>query len=328
MSAYRDQVSEALGAAKILGPTQYAWLGRRSRRPRVALERDLDDAERRRYLASSLGDELYFSFYCHGAPVTARWGLPQPIASEPRLVEAMSNANTGRGSWEPGWTVARVDAGQAVVAKAGVHVRVPVARCDGDSAPGAVVSVALPKELPLVSPGSWTALGDVPLIPCSRAGLVRVYWNVSSRGAPSLVHAVTSRLNEARVPFELKLVDHRLRFGRCDAAVLYVDAQAFRDVRDTLADIAAALIGHLRPEIPAFTLLLAPGIGLAEDGADGGSFGARRCAMVADAIVRANERGLTTHDERLEVVAGRFAEEGVLIDAPYLEPSLDGNHVL
>jgi hypothetical protein len=328
MNTYRDQVTQALHAATILGPTQYAWLGRRSRPLRAALERDLDDAERRSYLVSSLGDELYFSFYCHGAPVTARSGLPQPVASDPRLLEAMSRANTGRGSWEPGWTVARIETDQAVVAKGGIHVGVPVTECDGDVVPGAMVSLALPKELPLLSPGSWTALGDVPLDPSSRSAFVRVYWNVSSNGAPALVRAVSSRFNEARVPFELKLADHRLRFGRCDPAILYVGANAFGGVHARLAEIAAALAGHLRPGVPAFTFEHVPGVGLAEDGADGGSFGARRCALVADAIVRGYELRLTKLDERLAVVIDRFAEAGVLIDAPYLEPSLTGRHVL
>ena len=64
MSIYRDQLAAALAAVKILGLTQYAWLGRRSRLLPAALERDLDDVERRRYVVSSLGEELYFSFYC------------------------------------------------------------------------------------------------------------------------------------------------------------------------------------------------------------------------------------------------------------------------
>ena len=83
----------------------------------------------------------------------------------------------------------------------------------------------------------------------------------------------------------------------------------------------------LRPEIPAFTLALAPGVGLAED-ADGDSFGIRRCALLADGIVRAHEHGLTTIEARVEAIAARFGEDGVSIDAPYLEPSREGRHVL
>lgn len=325
MSRYRHQVAEALTAVKILGPTQYAWLGRRSRLLPAALERALDDAKRRRYLVDSLGDELYYSFYCHGTPVTARSGVPMPVASHPWLLETVSRANTGRGGWDPGWTIVRVDPGQAVASKAGVRVRVEIGDCDGAVAPGAAVRLRLPKELPSLTPGSLTVLGDVPL---DSPSPVRVYWNVASSGAAALVRVVSSRLNEALVPYELKVVDHPLRFERCDAAVLYVDAEAFGAVRAMLPDIVAALAGRLRPDVPAFTLEFAPGVALAESDDAGGSFGARRCALLADAIVRAHEHGLTTPDERLDVVAGRFAEEKVLIDAPYLEPSLAGRHVL
>ena len=201
--------------------------------------------------------------------------------------------------------------------------------CDGDVTPGAAVGVRLPKELASLTPGFWTALGDVPLDASPPSGLVRVYWNVSSSGARRARPRRDARAStKRRVPFELKVADHPLRFGRCDAAILYVRADAFGAVQATLAEIAVALAGHLRPEIPAFTLELAPGVGLAEDHDDGGSFGARRCALLADAIVRAHERRLAKLDERFDVVAGRFAEAGVLIDAPYLEPSLAGRHVL
>jgi hypothetical protein len=323
MSLYRDQIAEALAAVRILGATQYAWLGRRSRR--LAAERDLDDAERRRYLVYSLGEELYFSFYCHGTPVTARWGLPQPIASQLSLLEAMSQANTGRGSWDGGWTVARVDAEHVVASRDRVRVRVAASDCDGVVAPGATVRLRLPKELPSITPGFMTVLGDVPL---DASRFVRVYWNVASGGAAALVRAITSSLNHALVPFELKVADHPLRFARSDASILYVGADAFGAVRATLIEIAVALTGRLRPAVPAFTLELVPGVGLAEDRDGGGSFGARRCALLADAIARAHEQGLATAEDRLNVVADRFAEAGVLIDAPYLEPSLAGRHVL
>ena len=154
-----------------------------------------------------------------------------------------------------------------------------------------------------------------------------MYWNVTRGGAPALVGALTSRLNRERVPFRLKVADHPFRLERCDAAVLYVDGDVFGAIRAGLGELARALTPHLRPEIPAFTLALAPGVGLAED-ADGESFGIRRCALLADAIVRAHEQGIVGVEARVEAVAARFAEDGVAIDAPYLEPSLDGRHVL
>jgi len=325
MSRYRDQLAAAVGAVTILGPTQYAWLGRRSRRLPESTNGELDGSQRRRYLVSCLREELYSSFYCHGRPVAARWGEPEP-AADPWLVEAMSQANTGGSCWEPGWTVERVDGDEAVVSGPRLRVRIAVEDCDGGVRPGAAVSVRTPTALPAVSPGFWTVVGETPARGADAAG-VRVYWNVTRGGAPALVGALTSRLNGAAVAFRLKVADHPFRFERCDAAVLYLDGDRYRAVRPVLTDVATALGAHLRPEIPAFTLPLAPGAGLAED-LGGESFGVRRCALLADGIVRAHERGLTGAGERVDAVVARFAEDGVPIDAPYREPSNTGRHVL
>jgi HopA1 effector protein family len=318
VSRYREQVAAALGAAAILGPTRYAWLGRRSRALPAALEHDLEDGQRRAYLVSCLREELYRSFYCYGGPVPARWGESQPMRGDPRLLAALSRANRGRGSWEGGWTIERVDDGEVVATGSRLRVRVPAADCLARALePGAAVSLRLPKELPWLSPGFWFAVGDAPA-PAPEPG-VRVYWNVTAAGAPTLVEALTRRLNREGVPFRLKVADHPFRYGRRDAAVLYVEAGVFRAIGATLAEQAARLEEHLRPGIPAFTLELAPGVGLAED-AGGESFGARRCALLADAIVRANEGPASGVD----AVAARFAEAGVDVDAPYRV----GHHVL
>jgi hypothetical protein len=92
--------------------------------------------------------------------------------------------------------------------------------------------------------------------------------------------------------------------------------------------VASALADHLPARVPAFTLELAPGVGAAEADDSGESFGVRRCALLADGIVRAHERRITGAGARIDAVAARFAEDGVQIDAPYLEPSLAGRHVL
>jgi class II lanthipeptide synthase len=300
MSRYREQVAAALEAVTILGPTRYAWLGRRNRRLPTALNAELDEAERRRYLISCLSEELYHSFYCHGSPVPARWGEPAPPFADPWLLEELSAANRGHGSWEGGWTVERVDNGEVVVTDSRLRMKAPAADC---RISGAAASVRLPKELPSLSPGFWFVVSDVPSAACD----VRVYWNVTAAGAPALVGSLTSRLNADGVPFRLKVADHPFRFQRCDAAVLYLEREAFLALRSWLRQAASSLSRHLEPAIPAFTLELAAGVALAED--DGvESFGARRCGLLADAIVRA---------PALDAVAARFAEDGVDIDAPY-----------
>jgi HopA1 effector protein family len=330
MSRYREQVAAALGAVKILGSTQYAWLGRGSRPIPSSLDAELNDAARRTYLLSSLREELYCSFYCHGRPVPARWGEPEPPFADPWLGAALSQANAGDGSWEPGWTVQRLNGEEAVVANGRLRARIPSGDCKppaGAVAPGAAVSVRLPKELPELSPGFYTAVGDVPADLASSASIVRVYWNIAAAGAPALVGKLTSRLNLERAPFRLKVADHPFRLTRCDAAVLYLRGDSFQALRETLREVASTLSAQLRPHIAAFTLELAPGVGLAEDNGESESFGERRCRLLADGIVHAHERGIQA-DSQVEAVAARFADYGVRIDAPYLEPSLGGRHVL
>ena len=330
MSPYRDQVAAALAAVTIRGPTRYTWLGHASRPLPASLGVALDDAARRRHLRSALREELYASFFCHGEPVGARGGRSEP-AADPWLVAAMSEANAGRGGLELGWTVERVDDAEVVVAGARLRVRVPVADCrapTGTLRPGADVSVRMPKEIPSLSPGFFTVVSEAPADLTTADRVVRVYWNITRQGAPALVGALTARLNAGRAPFRLKVADHPFRLDRCDAAVLYLPGERFVALSETLCDVASALSAHLPARIPAFTLELAPGVGVAEADGTGESFGIRRCGLLAEAIVRAHEQRITDAGARVDAVAARFAEDGLQIDAPYLEPSLAGRHVL
>jgi hypothetical protein len=325
MSRYRDQLASALAAVEILSPTRYAWLGRRSRPLDTAIEHALTADERRAYLLSCLGEELYRSFYCHGRPVLPRWGEPEPESTDRGLAAAMSRANGGRGTWDPGWMVDSVDGSEAVVIRDGLRARVPLAACRTTAEPGAAAAVRLPKELPELSPGYFTVVGETSDASPS-APLVRVYWNVTLAGAPRLVAELTARLNAAAAPFRVKLADHRFRLDRCDAAVLYLRADVFRALDGTLENVTAALGPHLRPRVPAFTRQHAPGVGLAEDDGGRDSFGVDRCRLLAEAVVDLHDRGSAA--DRVDAVAAHFASAGVGIDAPYLAPSLAGRHVL
>ena len=329
MSRYRDQVAAALEAVRILSPTRYAWLGRASRALPASVDAEMGDDERRRYLVGCLRQELYASFYCCGRPVPARWGRAEPPIADPALVAAISAVNRAPGGWEAGWTVERVENDAVIVSSSRLRVRASPADCraNGPVCPGATVSLRLPNELRALSPGFYTVVGGDP-IEYMPAGLVRVYWNVSTRSAPALVHALTTRLDAQRTPFRLKVADHPMGLERCDAAVLYLAADDFRQVRATLRSIAGELATGLGRSIPALTLELAPGVGLAEDGEATESFGTRRCALLAEGLVVAHRDGIVEPPARLAAVLTHLRRGGVDIDAPYREPVLAGRHVL
>ena len=322
MSPYREQVAAALRAVSIRGDTRYAWLGRASRPLPAPVREALDEHERRDYLVTCLREELYHSFYCHGAPVPARWGQPQPVAADAWLTAELSGANLGRGSWQPDWEVVGLEGDDAVVASGRLRARVATRECRGALRPGATVSLAVPKELPALSPGFFTVISDA--VAASRA-VVRAYWAVTRRSAPQLVRELAGRLNREQVPFRLKVADHPARLDRCDAAVLYLPLDAFQELRPALEGVARSV--PLRRRAPAFTLALAPGVGLAEDDGGDESFGVRRCALLADAIVRTHEQRVGYADA-VDVVVARFAEDGLELDAPYREPAFAGRHVL
>jgi class II lanthipeptide synthase len=324
VSRYRDQVAAALGAVTIRGTDRYTWLGRRSHAP----SHGLDVPARRAYLLHCLRQELYWSFYCRGGIVPSRWGEPEPVGWDVRLARAVAAANTGRGR-DARWTIVRVEGEEAVIASAGVRARAPVGACraaNGALKPGVAVSVPALREPSLLSPGFLTVVGDAG--EAGDTGVVRVYWHLTATGAPVLVRAITASLNRERVPFRLKVADHPLRFDRCDAGVLYLPAPGFAALRRQVAAIAEEHARWLRPSVPVFTLPFAPGVGLAEGGSAPQSFGERRCAQLADGIVEAHDQGARRDGARLAVVAARLARDGVQIDAPYLEPSLAGRHVL
>ena len=307
MSGCRDQVAEALQAIAVRSRHRFTWLGELSPPLPRGLGRALPERAARALLVSRIGARLYESFYCLGG-VGPR-SADAARHPDPGLVAALSAANAGRGTWEQGW---RVDG------RAGVMARPSQCRTTA-----AGTAVALPAELPAWSPGFFTVLGDANLDPAPDDLVARVYFNVGPAGAPALVAEVTSALNRARVPFRLKVADHPERFGRCDAAVLYLPSAQLRRRRRLVGRAVDACAPHLQPRTPVFTKPLAPGVGFGEERGDAGqSFGMHRCRLLAGAIVDAHEHRQRDLDARLATVARHFHQAGIDLDAPWLTPRL------
>lgn len=331
MSAHRAQVAQVLRAVAISSATTYTWFGWRSDGLPRALAAALTPAVARQYLVSRLGDELYRSFYTHGRPVPRSADATRPYRADQAFVARLSRANRGTGGWDDGWSVQRAADGVLQLQGKGLRVRARAEDClpRGDaSSVGDAVSLRRPSELRAASPGFYTALGDERLVIGLEAPEVRVYFNVAPTGAEPLVAVSTRLLNEARIPFELKVVEHPAGFSRCDTAVLYLDGDGFPEARESLAAVASSCSSQLRADVPPFTKPLAPGVALAEHRVGAGSFGSSRCRLLATGILAAHERGLTGLDDRLEIVAEEFASSGVDLDAPYLAPPPVSRHAL
>jgi hypothetical protein len=308
---YARQAAAALAAVSVRPPGAFAWFGRR-------VEAGGDG------LAAAIARRLEEDFYGHGAPRPPRGGPVTAADEGGSFARTLSQANNGRGSWQAGWRVERVervddddedeDAAITVVRPDGLRLRASPDDCRGV---GAAVEVRLPKEVPGSSPGLYVALGDTPAPITDR---VRLFWNISAAGAVTFVARATHALNRAELPFALELYDNPARYGRRAAASLLLSRPDFAGAIELLRPLLRALAGQLSDGAPAFTKPLGRGLALAEEPDGDERFGAHRCGLLAEAIVGADDRGVTAPERRLDAVRERFAAAGLRLDAPYLRP--------
>jgi hypothetical protein len=335
--AHREAVAQAVAATTVLSPTAFAWFGAPQQPLPQHTAAAMDATAARAYLVYALQSRLYTSFYCLGAASPDGFdSAPTHRLGPSPFVWALSQANRGSGSRDPGWTVAAHEDGRVVVERDGLRLWVRPDELHRDGAvggehvpppgavqPGAQVGVRMPKELRRLSPGFYMALGDAefPSDASQAAGVVRCYWSLRSEGAAALIERLTGALNEAGIAFRLKVIADPDGYRRCDAGVLYTLAPQFERLAPIVADTHHQVEPWLRPASPALTKPLAPGLALAEDpGAGTESFGMNRCRLLAEGIVDAAERGAGSAAERMEVVAAHFAQAQVSLEQPYLRP--------
>ena len=140
------------------------------------------------------------------------------------------------------------------------------------------------------------------------------------------MRSTTSMLNQANVPFKLKMLNDPSRFTRCDAVVLYIRKDDYGTVSQILERIYPEVVKDLRQRTPAFTKPITEGVGLAEDPGQEDGFGLHRCRLLAEGMIRAYEQGKKSVDERLQVVLDRFAESGINLEKPFLNPGSDDDY--
>jgi hypothetical protein len=329
MTLYRAQVEAALRVVTVLSPTRFAWFDQPSPAlPRKTL-RALDAESARAHLVSQLRQRLYTGFYTRGAP-TPDAASSTRAARCPDFVHALSCANSGKGCWTAGWQVQSVEGNSVVGERDEIRLFAPAGSwresSGGAVRVGATVDFRMPKEQLGISPGHYLARSDVEL--GTSGDLVRVYWNTTAAGALLLMANLTNTLNDLGLCFSFKVIGHPDCFTRCDSAVLYLLQDDFDRAAPALALAHAVAAREIEPAVPAFTKRLAPGVALAEDPTHAISFGWHRCGLVAEGIVDAHELGIDALERRVDRVRDRFAEAGLGLDAPYLNPSTHDRYAL
>jgi hypothetical protein len=320
LNLFLSQLKAAVQAVGLLNDTQFTWFGTASEALSSTVRRALTPEATRGFLRYQLQQTLYSQFYTKGAPLPHS-DTPEWAREDPGFAAELAAANQGKGSVETGWTARGVRAGRVVVERQGLTLEVPPEACvppiSEPLASAVEISLCVPSARPNLSPGYFLVIGDAPM--SQGDGLIRLYWHLKPGGAARWLQSATTALNARNLPFHLKVLHSPQLFTRCDAGVLYLPRSAFGAAQPALKDIYAHVETELRSEAPALTKYLAPGLGFAES-PTGESFGLHRCQLIADGLVRSRTEGRTDAAGRLDCVLTCWADAGLDVERPYLNP--------
>lgn len=273
-------------------------------------------------LVTELANVLYAHFY------TRSGGNPRSHdeLADRTLVAALSAANSGKGTWEPGWQIqGEAEEGRIPVRKQGLTLWVTHEQLRSRGAslrPGTRCRIRVGKELREMMTGFYIAIGngDERDEQDEEDRLVRLYFHISAQGAPALIAAITNTLNRVQIAFRAKVLNHHSGYPRADAGVLYLDRRQHLRAAPLLPGIYEQVRAHLGPTEPRFTKRMAPGLGLAEDPGTEESFGQHRCRLVAEGLWAAFKAGSHTPEARLAAVCATLEQAGLSPQRPYLQP--------
>jgi hypothetical protein len=275
-------------------------------------------------LAEALMRSLYIDCYCRPFDGAATTGAHLARPNQ-EFLKSLSAANASSDYLNRGWLVrSLLPTGHCIVEKNG-FIRTLMfdefVLLEGDrTVPGATVGICCLKESMTMHPGFYYIFGTALTDQQDDEDLLRFYWNISASGVQNLIRLLTQQLNRFQIPFRLKCVNNPENYGRTDAAVLYFNKRFYRIGIELVTSAYHDIRNDLESNTPLFTKEFAPGLGFAEQPADGASFGQHRCRILAEALCSAYEQKLNTERERLTEVVKNFERKGLSFARPYLNP--------
>lgn len=308
--------------------------------PAEAIERlqTLSPDLQQKYISSQLRSFLYGIHYNGSLKTALAPESETPINSQNlenntflgmdlEFYERIDNNNMGEGYFDEDWLVLREEEDGAIaVSKNGLTVHIqPDLHLKSPGEPiavGSLISIRLPKNL--LQSGFYMAVSNAGSHspPSPQSQLVRIYWSLTPEGAIAVMRSLTQKLNEINLPFIFKVLYNPSEYKRHDSGVLYFDSRYYEIVHPVLQSIYAEHQSHFQSEIPLFTKLLAPGLGLAEEPSQKfsaiESFGLNRCQIIANSLLLAHEKKDDSPEGRMSSIVAQFSLLGIDIQKPYL----------
>ncbi|PSB42228.1 hypothetical protein C7B80_28100 [Cyanosarcina cf. burmensis CCALA 770] len=241
----------------------------------------------------------------------------------------LHQSNCGEGYFDPGWQVRRQENdGTLAVIKNGLtlyiqrdhHLKV----LEQSAAIGNIVAIRMPKNL--MEKGFYIAVGNAGLgdrtQTNSNSVTVGIYFHLIPEGAVAVMERLTRQLNEIRIPFIFKVLYNPADYRCYDSGVLYSEKSNYEAIWQVLKTVYAETKAHFHPNIPLFTKLLAPGLGLAEEPdrkfAAQESFGMNRCQIVANGLLEAWHSVDDSPKKRITCILQQFSHLGIDWQLSYL----------
>ena len=221
------------------------------------------------YQFTDLHDILYSILHCRqDISVDHNRGNIGEYDDIQQLTGLLSEANRGKGTWDPGWEIIKKEKNnqEFAVKKDGLILWVyshEIFVQQGTAEVGKKSSIKIGKEFRELYPGFYTALSNATFDDKQR-NEVRLYWNITARGAVSLVESLTTEMNSIKIPFRFKILKNPTSFSRADGATLYINKQYLVNSNDSLTKIYKKIVSHLNHPTSLFAKELAPGLSLAE----------------------------------------------------------------
>jgi HopA1 effector protein family len=252
--------------------------------------------------------------------------------------DQLHRSNLGEGYFDPGWLILRQEEdGSLAVQKQDLTLHIQRDRhLQKTEQPenvranvGATVAVRLPQNL--LDGEFYIAVGNAGLttyasnIAKDEYLLVNLYFNLSPEGLISAMRSITGQLNALSVPFAFKAICDPTRCDRHNTGILSITKDNYETVRPILQQLYQVQQSQFRPNIPLFTKPLAPGLSLAEETRKAESsdaisekFGKKCCAIVANALLEAEDKGYNSPQGRMTCILQHFLNESINLYAPYL----------
>jgi hypothetical protein len=150
--------------------------------------------------------------------------------------------------------------------------------------------------------------------PCRGSDLVRLYLSCAPHTSLHAVAAVTAAARDWDHPWLLTSRTLHQPVPGPDATVLYLPVDALDELRRPVEEMLAELRPFLASTVPALTLEVARGAALAQNPADGRSYGIHRCSLVASTVLANRSHH---HREVIERTFAAMRDAGVDPQRPY-----------